>query len=720
MSDDALLEGLLRPPVEYLSAAAAASAAVLTSLAPAALMMTPTVGYGSAAVLAVFAVWRYRQGVRVRRYQRNLRRLQSYTLRAVDTPRSKYKLFIGRGFEWSAIHTQRLTDVLDSRNRKYVSDSAGYKWARKVETEWERTTLAPVARLLQKNAWWNPWPPLPPLGGLPAIHGIELKDDEVWLGQDERAGHTIVYGTTRCGKSRLAEVLVTQDIARGDGPVVLIDPKGDAGLMLRLYIEANRYGRADNFYVFHLGFPDLSARYNAVGSFARISEVATRATGPLAAEGDGAAFKEFAWRFVNMVTQALVKLGEKPTYERIAENIIDMEPIFIRYAEHYLAERAAPNWLSQVSAIEREMKAPPRHMQSRSKRCAALEQYLTRNKIYDKTVLGLLSAIRYDSTYFSKLTASFLPLMEKLTSGRISELVSPVANLDDHRPEISWTKIIRSRAVVYIGLDAMTDTDVAQAVGNAMFADLVSTAGYLYKFGTEHGIEGGRANVLPTIYLHADEFSDLAGDEFRPLLNKSGGAGIRVTAYTQTKADVANAMGSEMKAAVLEGNFNNVIMLRVKSQETAEILTTQLPEVYINAVTAVSGATDGGTDSSTFKFSSKNEDRVGRERVPMISPSMIINLPKGQAFALVEGSRLYKLRFPQLKEDPSDTAGLPQNVRQMSEMMRQRYATGDAWVNHSQTMHRYDTGLLAEQPQPNVFADAALVADAPERLVEEA
>lgn len=121
---------------------------------------------------------------------------------------------------------------------------------------------------------------------------------------NERVGHMLVIGTTRVGKTRLAELLITQDIRRknaaGEHEVVIVfDPKGDADLLRRMYAESHRVGRQDNFWVFHLGWPDISARYNAVGRFSRISEVASRVAGQLSGEGNSAAFREFAWRFVN-------------------------------------------------------------------------------------------------------------------------------------------------------------------------------------------------------------------------------------------------------------------------------------------------------------------------------------------------------------------------------------------------------------------------------------
>jgi hypothetical protein len=112
----------------------------------------------------------------------------------------------------------------------------------------------------------------------------------VTLPLGERVGHSLVLGTTRVGKTRLAELFITQDIRRKVGGqhevVIVFDPKGDADLLKRMYVEAKRAGREGEFYVFHLGWPDISARYNAVGRFGRISEVATRIAGQLSGEGN--------------------------------------------------------------------------------------------------------------------------------------------------------------------------------------------------------------------------------------------------------------------------------------------------------------------------------------------------------------------------------------------------------------------------------------------------
>ena len=123
----------------------------------------------------------------------------------------------------------------------------------------------------------------------------------------------IVEGTTRVGKTRLCEVFVRQDIHNGD-VVIVFDPKGDADLLKRVYIEAVRIGREHLFYCFRLGFPEVSARYNPVGSFGRITEPASRVASQLPGEAIPPLF-ESSRRYVNVMSKALVTIGKTISYK---------------------------------------------------------------------------------------------------------------------------------------------------------------------------------------------------------------------------------------------------------------------------------------------------------------------------------------------------------------------------------------------------------------------
>ena len=678
---DYQMEVMLRPPVELWPGTVAVCCGILCFLAPSSMMMAAQIGYCSGAILILFGLHRIRQGLSILRYQRNLKKLPRFQMSAKQIPCYKSYLYLGKGFRWEQKHTQRLKDTLSPHARKYIQPSTMYNAVRKFERSAESSVLAPIAKLTAKDTVFNPWRPLPPIGGLPAIHGVELNEVDVLLPLSERVGHTLVMGTTRVGKTRLAEILIEQDIERNEGPVIVFDPKSDAGLVSRMYLAAKRAGRLDDLYIFHLGFPEISARYNAVGNYARITEVAGRLSGQLSAEGNSAAFKEFAWRFINIVARALDSLGIRPDYNNILRYVTDIEPLFIQYMEWWLPRNAESSWAADVNDYtndaEKEALKNPRFKKHSDSRAEGIKRYIEKMGPSDPIVLGLLSTLRYDKNYFDKLVASLLPLLEKLTTGQIGKLLAPdYFDSTDERPIFDWMQVIRKRGIVYVGLDAMTDTEVSSAVGNSMFSDLVANSGFIYKHRIERGMLDGRELVMPKICLHADEINELMGDEFLPMVNKSGGSGMQITAYTQSTGDIESKMGSEAKARQVEGNFNNLFMLRVKDVKTAELLTNLLPEVEVTQKMTVSGASDSSDVENNIDFTSNTQDRVSALRVPMLETAHITSLPKGQAFCLLEGGHLWKVRFPLPVEEKDE---IPASLQQLTREMEKNYHTSEQW-----------------------------------------
>ncbi len=673
------IEALLRPPVELCSAAVAIAAAALAATAPSFFMLTPSVARASAAGFLVLALVRGRAGLRVVRYQRNLRRLPHYELSAEQIPVSTTRLFVGRGFLWTQRHTQRLRDTLRPEVQRYLESGRLYRWARSLEARARDVpALRPLARVLGSRIVLNPLRPLPPVGGRAALHAVGEHEQSVFVPLGERVGHTLVLGTTRVGKTRFAEILITQDIQRGD-VVIVLDPKGDPDLLRRCYAEAKRAGRLNGFYALHLGFPEWSARYNAIGSFERETEVASRVARQLPSSGNSAAFREFSWRFVNIVARALIAMGQRPDFKLLLQHVTHIEPLFIEYCEHWFKANGH-DWESGVADIEGALtdRNVEHAFRGRDKRAVAFLKYLEQHQLYDPILDGLRSAVRYDKTYFDKIVASLLPLLEKLTTGKVAELIAPdEQDAADPRPIFDWYNVIRQRGIVYVGLDALADQEVATAVGNSMFADLVSVCGKLYKHGTEHGLPGKPVYRLPTISLHADEFNELMGDEFIPLINKGGGAGMQVTAYTQTWSDLEARLESRAKAGQVTGNFNTLVMFRVKELATAELLTEQLPIVETHELMLISSSQDSSDPGSGVDFTSVNEDRISASRGPMIAPSDIVSLPKGQAFVMKEGGQLWKVRMPLPTPDQDPT--LPQDLSAMAHAMRQVYATAEHW-----------------------------------------
>lgn len=681
------VESLLRPNFEILAATACFVCALLAFIAPELWMMTKSVGYVCGFVFQIIGIHYLSNSLKVFNYQRNLKHLKPLVLRAKNLIVSDHVSFLGRGFQWLPRHTQRLTDTTKRRNEKYTQLSSAYKWARQKEVAWEKTfVLNKFSRLLRSQSMFNPVRPMPDIGGKPEIHGVGADEESnLFLDLHERNGHTLVLGTTRVGKSRLEEVIVAGDINRKNNVVIVIDPKGDAELFRRMYMESVRANRADDFYFFHLGFASQSCRYNPVGEFQKITEVAGKATAQLAEAGNSAAFKAFSWRFVNVIARATVQIGKRPTVSNIEHYVQDLEELLYEYAlESFRAIDEDPEGLIKDYAEKVSDKDPMVARKGKRKETVAIMRIFNECKKSDVLGRHLCLACEYERSFYEKLVASLLPFLDKMNTGDVGELLSPdYFDENDNRPILNWREVIQRRGVVYIGLDGMADKEVATAVGNAMLNDIVSTAGLMYKHGQDAGLPNltnSRKLKFPDILLHADEFNSLVGDEFVPLVNQSGGAGIKVTAYTQTLQDIDAVFGTSTanpKSMQIIGNFNTLIMMRVRNIETAKLLTDQLPIVHVDDVTAVSGASkkQGG---SIGLFDDNNQSRIKEDKVPLIDPSYVMSLPKGQAFILKNGNKVFKFSVPMF-DDKNEDVVIPQNVLDVCSKMQEKYQTAENW-----------------------------------------
>ena len=710
MKNHAVLEGLLRPPIELYSTAVAWGVAVVALAAPWALMMPPLLGIVAAAIAGWFGWIRLSQALEVMRYQHGMKFYKVTRVAPSKLPVTPDNLYLGQGFEWTQQHTQRKRDAMQVDAKPYVRPSDNEAALRSLGKRLQdRATLpgaTPIAKataaVVNWDAWCNPLHPYPDLGGSPVLHGVGALDEvPVVLRQSARSGHTLVMGTTRVGKTRLLELLATQDIHAGKVTIV-IDPKGDADLMLRMYAEARRAGRQDQFYLFHLGYPDISARYNGIGNFARITEVATRATNALPSSGNSAAFKEFSWRFSNIVAQAQVALGRVPTYESLLRDVTGIDGLFMDYATMVFDGMAAQgrhtDWRDRVARLQAQIGVKggvpvPRSLQDRNPELVAMFLWIKEARIEDKVLTGLAAAFSYERSFYEKIIASLGPFLEKLTTGAVGKLISPdYFDADDRRPIFDWMTVMRQGGIVYVGLDALSDSVVSSAVGNSMLSDLVSVGGRLYKTGLDPHNPDGKLK-LPNVCCHFDEVNEIAGPEFVPMVNKLGGSGFRITAYTQSMFDIEAKVGDKAKAGQIMDNFNHLVMLRVRSVATANLLAEQVPQVNVVHLTPMSGVTDTAAQGTGVDFTSRNDDIVTSIKAPMFEASDILELPQGQAFALLEGNRRYKIRIPlaDTKGDPF----VPQSLKQVAEDMKRRYRTSERWAAETDWLGTQPLGLGA-------------------------
>lgn len=635
------VENLLREPTEIYTSMTCTALALLAATQPHLFLLTQGMGYYAGLSLMTLSLVRGYQAFKIKRYHRRLIAMPYYALSTTQVPISQKWLFLGKGFRWLPHHTQRLHQIKQIKNEAFMQRGKSYQAVRKFCQNHEKSHFA---KLLSSSSKLNPFRPDPPVGGSPYLHGLGEKDEPVYIPQDVRVGHTFVVGTTRVGKTRLASILINQDIRNGDA-VIVVDPKGDLDLVRDIYSACEASGRLNDFRIVHLGFPDLSAHYNPLKNYDQVSEVATRITDAIAAEGEGKQFAAFAWKYVNIVAICLEEMKQSITYKSIAFYISRLDQLLMAYADTIMPGHYS-DYHEQIDAIlthHEERQSRKNKNTAPMDRTKAVIEYIKAHisktitagnveSLHDQILIDLYDAAIMDKHYYDKITASVGPVLSEINKSNATGIFS----FNQSQNEIELMTAIKEKKVIYIGLDSLTNPNIAQAVGKAFLSDLVSTAGKIYK----------ESNSNYRLNLHCDELSEIIQDSFVKILNKAGGAGFQVTAYAQTIQDMEVALGSKARAEVTEGNFNTLIMLRVKNEETANLLVKMLPQVGVVDHTQVSMVNDTPHGEDGVYFNTTNEDRVQTSSVPMIDVNDVISLPKGQAFVLVNGGELYKARIP--------------------------------------------------------------------------
>ena len=587
----------------------------------------------AAAVLALFALLSL--GMAAYRWRQALRLLvvrASLSGRAMETlSRAKFRaqcrkadqVFLGFGFEWRPVHSQRLYELSKIHFRDYV-----------------------VSHWLLRALGYDVHPQPEAEVGLPYIHGVEPRERALHRPLVNFEGGTIVVGTTQSGKGVTLSVLASQAVYRGD-VVIIIDPKNSRRLKNNIVQACQDAGRRDCFLEFHPAFPERGVRFDPLFNWQKPTELASRIQSVMPPDTTGS-FSAFGWDAVNVVVQGMVDLEDRPNLAKLAQAIEGgIEPVLMRSLERHFDAHGPANWREAVKpylrrAAEGKLRRPS---DTTTDELLGYVTYyerevskLSRTKVIDSQ----LRVFRHPREHYQKITANLLPVLSMLTSGELGRSLSPDPfDAEDMRPIMNLDKIIRGRRVFYVALDSLPDPAVGSAIGAILLADLAALAGIRYNLG-EHE---------PRISLYVDEISDVINQPLIQILNKGAESGIYTTCSMQTLADLAERLGSEEAARKAVGNLNNLIALRSKDRPTQDFIVETFGKTPIHSIDVSIGT---HTDAHLPDFSGSVSRRLRETREETVPSDILGKLPNLQYFALVSGGRLLKGRVPILdREDRS-------------------------------------------------------------------
>ncbi|WP_114472056.1 conjugative transfer system coupling protein TraD [Pseudorhodoferax soli] len=585
-----------------------------------------------ALVCLLFGVWRTAQALRILVVRASLsgRAMQVIDVRTVERlTAASEKVYLGQGFEWLPVHSQRLYELAKVDYREFLVSPA-------------------LLNLLGYRADPQPDEEI----GLPFIHGVEPLEQAVYRPLQNFEGGLLLVGTTQSGKGVALAILVAQAVRRGD-VVIVIDPKNSHRLKRVVQWACDRYREPDTFLEFHPAFPDTGIRIDFTFNWQKPTEVASRIQAIMPPDTAGA-FSAFGWDAVNVVVQGLVELEERPNLRKLMRYIENgIEPILEASLRRFYEELLGPQW-RQVPEMKKLLHDAQRGGMRKPSEAASHElmgmvsyyEHQVSDSQRTKTIDAQVRTFRHDREHYQKITANLLPILSMLTSGDLGRTLSPDPfDLEDVRPIMNLEKIEQAGHVLYMCVDSLPDPSVASAIGALALADLAARAGMRYNLGAHRRIA-----------LFVDEVSNVINLPLIEILNKGAEGGIYSTCAMQTLADLARRLGSEDAARMVLGNLNNLIALRTKDRPTQEFVVETIGRTAIHSMRV---GLSHGSDVHLGDFSSSYSTQVSETLEEAIPADILGKLPNLHYVASISGGRRIKGRFQIIDPGPDPRAAKP-------------------------------------------------------------
>lgn len=590
-------------------------------------------GLCAASMSLMMSAYRMRQGLHIIKVRAALsgRAMEMISTKALaNYIKHDDQLFLGFGFEWKPVHSQRLYELSKVDYKDYL--------------------ISPLVQTLLNYAIGRSFviqsQPDTEIG-LPILHGVSTMEIPLYRPLQNFEGGTVIVGTTQSGKGVMLGNLLTQAIKRGD-VVICLDPKNSSRLK-RIVMRACRDYRApDTFIWFHPAFPEHSARIDFTFNWQKPTEVASRLESILPPDTAGS-FSAFAWSAVNVVVQGMVSLERRPNLMKLTKYIEGgIEPILEECLRRHFKKLLGVSWRARpemAQLLDRSskglIKSPsPSASTDLLAFVAYYEHYLPELQ-HDKVIDSQVGVFRHNREHYQKITANLLPILSMLTSGDLGKSLSPNPfDPEDERPIMNFEKIERGGHVLLMCLDSLPDPSVASAIGALALADLAARSGMRYNLG------GYRR-----ITLVVDEVSNVINQPLIEILNKGAEGGIFSIVAMQTFADLAKRLGSADAARMALGNLNNLIAFRSKDQPTQEFIVETFGKTGIHSMRV---GRNTASDAHLSDFTAVTSLQVTEELDDAIPPSMLGKLPNLQYFASVSGGRLIKGRCTLLDPGPDD------------------------------------------------------------------
>lgn len=585
-------ENLLRKPVEYRSATIYFIASMIMLFVPHLFFMPKSIAFSGALVLLIRSSIRFYHGYKLQEYQLFLPRLGSFKIPAKPLQRVKQAQWIGLGFLWDGRHTQRLFDLEKPENRHLISQRSTLN--AKTKNSLKSLCFVFIKRALPRLYQQRNELPLPAGGGKPEIHAVGLWEGERDIGIyfSEQIGHSLILGQPKTGKSNLLEIELIQSIARKDA-ILLLDIKGSPSIFKRAYQQATE----QKFPLFLIGDCSSSIYFTVIWSYQLLKF-------PLKEENTSSKERSFIFRYIVLLAEITQKLGY--THDSLITESLSPHKYLLQELQNYVQINDTLDNLSTKELLLHYYQSPQLHTNYYS-------------AIYELLLIP--------TSQLANLLNKHRSFIKELLNSSITKQAF------QNQQKVEFKNLFPiNGGLAYFNLKQFATNEILTTYINVIEEELIELANI-------------NSNFRPLII--ADELANTLQEESIPLIDTINQIKARLSLYEPDIPRISKQLSEQNSAAdYFLSLFNQLIILRSANQFICDYLMQRQKDVYVTTTDLISGASDNSNIHSDIKFSSSTTVRQTKQKTHLLSLHDFASLPIGQAFCLLEGNQLYKIRIP--------------------------------------------------------------------------
>lgn len=533
------------------------------------------------------------------------------------------KVYIGKGFEWGAEH------------------AALYHRLASMSTDMSEVNLPSIFRKSGEKDTRI-------LGGKAYIHGLGDEIDQ-YVDINTFYGHSVIFGLPGTGKTTLLNMLSTGTLNRGSFNVI-VDPKPDADWIKRMREECAIMGVP--FYYFSVANSSESICIDVLKDYEDLTDIPTRILDTTAASAadDNDSFRQFTWKCINQIVQALEYCGieiqltsissyMRHNYMKLAQ--LSLERFYLDFYE------GKPD---RVDAAKRKMKSENFPDEPAGGLNGMIEFYLNEDKIPEhrrkKAVDNIIGYVQHPKEHRDKMLASTDPLFDQLTAPPLDKLLSP--RLEDVMGDgteggiLNLSEMLESGGCLYIALNSMGNSKMAGNLSKLLISAISSAASKRYS--RDEGV--GRRVALFTDEAHA-----ALNEKLINMLAVGRGASFEVFLSTQTVPDLV-AKTDQATADRVLGLASNLFALRVTDPQTKEFVASNFGMIDVDSLSYAKGDRAGGSSQLFGDAATTYTETISKEQKEMFPSTAQGDMPNLQCIARMQNGKKYKLRIPILTNTP--------------------------------------------------------------------